>query len=460
MTLATPSTETLRHLLERLRANDVMWFRDRFAAGDLAWLRDLLPGGAYDEMGRHIEAGDLDWLRLRVGLLPILRESGLELATYGLRATAAIVAPAAATRAAAIKVARMRGLWIIPLLLIGAIASAFVLARINRNDDDDGATTAVATKVPAQLAVVSTEAPVTEVTAPVTAVPAPETAVPATTAAPAPTADLLATATAAGQFTTLGKAIEAAGLTDTLKGPGPFTVFAPTDEAFAKLPPGVLDALLKPENKNILAKVLTYHIVPGKVGSGDVKDGPVTTVEGSTLDAAHAGTTLAVNTANVTKGDIESSNGLIHVIDAVLLPPDVDIQAILGPAAPATTTSTPAPVNAAGDAVAEDLTVYFANGSAAIDAEGQAKIVGAAAILAKLANGAKVDVVGHASATGNSAFNKTLSERRAAAVEAALKVKLGPQAANITLATSAKGDTEPVADEAKSRRVTVEIKAQ
>jgi len=133
-------------------------------------------------------------------------------------------------------------------------------------------------------------------------------------------ADIVDTAVAGG-FNTLVTAVKAAGLVDTLKGPGPFTVFAPTDEAFAKLPAGTLESLLKPENKAKLQSILTYHVVAGKVMAADVvKLKTAKTVEGEkvTIKAADGG--VMVNQAKVTKADIEASNGVIHVIDSVLLP--------------------------------------------------------------------------------------------------------------------------------------------
>jgi uncharacterized surface protein with fasciclin (FAS1) repeats len=133
------------------------------------------------------------------------------------------------------------------------------------------------------------------------------------------TGDILETAGAAGSFTTLAKAIEAADLTETLKGEGPFTVFAPTDEAFAKLPEGALDALLQDKEK--LAAILTYHVVPGKVSSEDVAQLPMAkTVNGQDLTITAADDKVMVGNATVTQADIPASNGVIHVIDAVLLP--------------------------------------------------------------------------------------------------------------------------------------------
>jgi uncharacterized surface protein with fasciclin (FAS1) repeats len=129
--------------------------------------------------------------------------------------------------------------------------------------------------------------------------------------------DIVDTAVAAGQFKTLATALQAAGLVETLKGKGPFTVFAPTDEAFAKIPKADLDALLKDKAK--LTAVLTYHVVPGKVMAKDVKAGKVKTVQGSELTVATMGG-VTVDNAKVIKTDIGASNGVIHVIDTVVLP--------------------------------------------------------------------------------------------------------------------------------------------
>ena len=131
-------------------------------------------------------------------------------------------------------------------------------------------------------------------------------------------ADIVDTAKSAGTFNTLTSAIEAAGLVDTLKGPGPFTVFAPTDAAFAKIPKAKLDALLK--DKAALTKVLTYHVVSGKVMAADVKPGMVKTVEGDSVTVKATGGKVMVDKAHVTKTDIAADNGVIHVIDTVLMP--------------------------------------------------------------------------------------------------------------------------------------------
>jgi uncharacterized surface protein with fasciclin (FAS1) repeats len=133
--------------------------------------------------------------------------------------------------------------------------------------------------------------------------------------------DIVDTAVAAGQFKTLAAALKAAGLVDTLKGAGPFTVFAPTDEAFAKLPPGTVEGLLKPENKGTLIAILTYHVVPGKAMAKDVTSmSSAKTVNGKELQLKVADGKVMINNATVTQADIAASNGVIHVIDTVLLP--------------------------------------------------------------------------------------------------------------------------------------------
>jgi transforming growth factor-beta-induced protein len=135
------------------------------------------------------------------------------------------------------------------------------------------------------------------------------------------TSDIVETAAAAGSFKTLVAALKAADLVDTLKGPGPFTVFAPTDEAFAKLPPGTLDMLLKPENKAKLQSILTYHVVAGRVGSDQVVHlTSAKTVQGEDLKISQNAGTVMVDGAKVVKADIACTNGVIHVIDAVLMP--------------------------------------------------------------------------------------------------------------------------------------------
>lgn len=134
-------------------------------------------------------------------------------------------------------------------------------------------------------------------------------------------ADIVDTAVAAGKFDTLAAALEAAGLVDTLKGDGPFTVFAPTDEAFAALPDGTVESLLKPENRDKLIAILTYHVVPGKVTASDVvKLDSAETVNGADLAIAVEDNSVKINDATVIMADIAASNGVIHVVDKVILP--------------------------------------------------------------------------------------------------------------------------------------------
>lgn len=135
--------------------------------------------------------------------------------------------------------------------------------------------------------------------------------------------DIVDTAVSAGSFNTLVAAVQAAGLVDTLKGDGPFTVFAPTDEAFAALPAGTVESLLKPENKDKLISVLTYHVVPGKVMSSDLAGKMVkpNTAQGAAVEIDATGSAVMVNEASVVAADIDTSNGVIHVIDKVILPP-------------------------------------------------------------------------------------------------------------------------------------------
>jgi uncharacterized surface protein with fasciclin (FAS1) repeats len=147
--------------------------------------------------------------------------------------------------------------------------------------------------------------------------PAPNAASPAPTAA---AKDIVAIASGDAQFKTLTKALGSAGLVTTLQGKGPFTVFAPTDAAFAALPKGTVENLLKPENKAQLTRILTYHVVPGSVLSTSLKSGDVKSVEGTSLKVAVSPQQVTVGGAKVVKADIKASNGVIHVIDKVLMP--------------------------------------------------------------------------------------------------------------------------------------------
>jgi uncharacterized surface protein with fasciclin (FAS1) repeats len=172
-------------------------------------------------------------------------------------------------------------------------------------------------------------------------------------AAPALAADkdIVETAASAGSYDTLVRALRSADLVDTLKGPGPFTVFAPTDEAFAKLPSGTMDDLLKPENKQRLTEILNYHIVPGKVLSASLLglgEQPITSVQGSTLPVTTSGASLRVADARVLQTDIDATNGVIHAIDTVLMPPDAPGDTSVVPTAVDRPDTIPAPLATPG----------------------------------------------------------------------------------------------------------------
>lgn len=161
----------------------------------------------------------------------------------------------------------------------------------------------------------------------------------AATSAPASPADGMTDEASAGtivdvaaanpDFSTLVAAVTEAGLAETLSGEGPFTVFAPTDAAFEALPEGLVDALLLPENKEVLTQILTYHVVAGEVMSTDIQPGDVATVEGEDITITTEDGGVQVNGATVSTADVEASNGVIHVIDEVLVPPNVDVNALL-----------------------------------------------------------------------------------------------------------------------------------
>jgi len=132
--------------------------------------------------------------------------------------------------------------------------------------------------------------------------------------------DIVDTAVKAGSFNTLVAAVKAAGLVEVLKGEGPFTVFAPSDEAFAKLPAGTVESLLRPENKDKLTAILTYHVVPGRISSGEVKPGQVATLQGSQIRVSKKGGALMVEHATIVTTDVAATNGVIHVINEVMMP--------------------------------------------------------------------------------------------------------------------------------------------
>jgi uncharacterized surface protein with fasciclin (FAS1) repeats len=175
------------------------------------------------------------------------------------------------------------------------------------------------TKKPAKKSPSSTSSPTPSASS--------ESTTPSTSATPtAKPKNIVELASASKQFTTLVAAVKAAKLAETLSGEGPFTLFAPNDKAFSKLPKGTIKKLLKPENKAALQKILKYHLLSSEVMAADVKSGSVATVEGETVKITVTGTQVKVNNANVIKTDIKATNGVVHTIDTVLMPPDVKIK--------------------------------------------------------------------------------------------------------------------------------------
>lgn len=203
-----------------------------------------------------------------------------------------------------------------------AVTAAAALTLVACSSSSEEAAT---TEPPAASAPAASEAPAEEAESPAAEE---EMAEEEMAEEPAAAGTIVDVASATEGFSTLVAAVTAADLVETLSGEGPFTVFAPTDDAFAALPEGVLDALLLPENKDVLTKILTYHVVPGQVMAADVTDGDVATVEGQTI-ALSTADGVTVNGAKVVQADVVADNGVIHVIDAVILPPDVDPAALI-----------------------------------------------------------------------------------------------------------------------------------
>jgi uncharacterized surface protein with fasciclin (FAS1) repeats len=344
------------------------WLHGEHKAGKLDSLKEHMSDGEWNQFGSKIEAKDEGWLKGILGKVPglgALFGAGAAAAVVGgavsaatgsmgkkveetvTTATSKVAGSASATKAVAGKavateVARKGGLawwkWLLPLLIIGGIL-AIALTQCNKDDKTKtvtpstaapkatttvAAATTVAPTTTVKAAAVTTAAPATTTTAKAaattTAAPATTTtAAPTTTSAPKPAAENLVAC--ASEFKTLTKLLGDAGLVDTLKGAGPFTVFAPTDAAFAAVPKATLDQLAA--NPDLLKKVLTYHVVSGIVKSTDLKAGTAGTVANQNITIAAAGTSFTINGANIVKADKVCSNGVLHVIDKVLIPGDL-----------------------------------------------------------------------------------------------------------------------------------------
>lgn len=255
------------------------------------------------------------------------------------------------------------------------------------------------------------------------------------TTTPSATTDLVETAIAAGTFTTFTKALQVAGLLATLKSGGPYTVFMPTDAAFAKLPAGVLDALSA--DKVALAKVLTYHMLAGRLTTADLTPGEHATVAGPTINLTLSGGTVQVNDATVVQTDVAATNGTLQVIDRVLIPADLHLDQLPPAAGP-------------------DFTIYFASSSATIDDAGRAVVSAAAAKIAKLPAGSKVTITGVADSQGDPVSNQRLSKARAEAVQSALVNALAGTGTSVEFVLAARG-AEAGTDLALARRVEIDL---
>jgi uncharacterized surface protein with fasciclin (FAS1) repeats len=209
------------------------------------------------------------------------------------------------------------------LLSAIALSSAVALSACGQPTTDN-TTTPSAAETPN-----TNTSPVADVPSPTTSSVSPIPTTEAASPSPSGTAtanqnlgQLALAASNQGSFTILTKAVQAAGLTSNLSAQGPYTVFAPTDEAFKALPAGTIDNLLKPENKTKLVKLLSYHVVPGRITSSQLKSGNVKTVEGNNIAVSVSGSGVTVNKAKVVQADIPASNGIVHVVDKVILPPN------------------------------------------------------------------------------------------------------------------------------------------
>lgn len=307
--------ELATQLKDKLGAGDLGWVESSYKSGALDWVKDHVAAADWTELPKRIVAKDLAWIRNLLG--------GLDLPGIGKLGGAGAAATVAGTTAT-----KKRGWWwLLPaLVVIGLLA--WLLSRCGSDEKATAPTTAPATTVaPAATAAVTTAA-ATTTAAPTTTVAATTTAAPTTTTTAAPAlGDLLDVAGKAGRFTTLVKLLGDAGLTDVLKGAGPYTVFAPTDDAFKKLSAADLDALAK--DPDALRAVLTGHGVGGSLKAADLKAGVLRSLAGTDLTLTIAGGKVTINgLANVTTADVAAKNGTIHVIDAVLVAPKTPLPTV------------------------------------------------------------------------------------------------------------------------------------
>ena len=295
-----------REVRAHLADGDLSWLRAGYRSERLDWLRDHLTNHEWADLSRRLDAGDVGWVRRVVG--------GVVVPGVGLLGASELVTegPVTWTPPRHDRGDRRPG-WLLPAGVVVTVLAvlALLLSQCDSGGSSTAPSTVVATSASPTIAVSTTAAATTSTAAPATT-PAPTTTV-------AGRVDLVATAAGTPTFSTLTKALAAAEVTDTLKAAGPFTLFAPSDAAFAKLPAGTLEALLK--SKADLAKVLTYHVVPGRLTTAQLVAGDLKTVEGDSLKVALTNGKVTVNDATVSGTDVPATNGVIHVIDTVLLPP-------------------------------------------------------------------------------------------------------------------------------------------
>ena len=374
---------------------------------------------------------------------------------------------------------RRRPLWLWLLGLLALVAAlAFVLTKCG-NDDDTGG------NQPVPAGSTQTTAP-TQITEPAVAsttlAPSSSTTIAEPTTTVAQQAVTVVEAAAAQEdLSTFTAAVSAAGLQDALAGDGPFSVFAPSDEAFAALPAGVLDALLKPENKEALTEVLQTHVVAQRLEGETLVSGSLPNGSGGSLtlktDGTNATIANASGSAAVVGQALASDNGVVYTIDRVLLPEGFELPGVDGleptatsPATvttttvskvPPTTTTTVASAgnvkNAAGDPVPDSLTIYFNTDSSSVRDGEQPKIDAAVALLRALPSGSQVRIVGFADSRGNAVDNRIVSQARADSVVTALRNGLGFDSVRIVFTTVLGDSTNPFIAPEVARRVTIEL---
>ncbi len=364
--------ERYRRLRRQVAVGDLEPVLVEYDEGRLRWLRRFIGDDAYVELDHRLGQGDQAWIERTLA------------AGDPARRPRQPVRGGSRHRSSARRVG-------INWSLIGAVVASLVVVAllVSRCGGSDGDQTAT-TDDPADATVVETIARTEE-------------------------------------LSTFASLVETAGLTETLSAAGPYTVFAPNNAAFAAVPATTLDALRADPAE--LARVLSSHVIEGAYTQASFDGGTASTLGGTSLDIAPGPDGLTINGSKVVSGDLVAGNGVVHVIDAVLLPGSTE-----------------------GEGT---FTVYFDSGSATVGPEGQQVVAEAAAAIGRLAAGSTIVVTGYADSTGDPAANLTLSEQRAANVQAELEAQLGDAA--VTFDTSAQADPAPSTNQAENRRVVITL---